>query len=204
MLKQTISILACSAILTASTTMCYKKNHSDPSTIEIVALDGGECASKFSVTDMKKDGYKVDTMKIQNGKNDEGLNYIYIFKKEDNTKITTTKAISTVALKAQLKQMQKENKKQKEIDESKISIEKGKKLYLNTCIRCHGKDAKEEAYNTARPLNSLTLEDMEVSIRDYGLSEKDNGYAMIMTPYADMLTSEDIKNVYNYLQTLKR
>ena len=198
MLKQSLYILACSAILSASTTMCYKKDHVDPSTIESVALDGGKCDGKLSVKDMKKDGYFVDTMKIQNSKSDDGLNYIYIFKKD------SLKAVSTTDLKSQLKQIREDKEKQKKIDDTKVSVEKGKKLYEYTCMQCHGKDANEEAYNTSKPLSSLTLDDMKVSIRAYGFDEKDNGMAMIMKPYADSLIFKDIENIYNYIQTLNK
>jgi hypothetical protein len=120
MLKKSLYILGCTIILSASSTMCYKKNHFDPSTIESTILDGGKCDGKLSVLDMKQSGYKVDTMKIQNIKNSDGLNYIYIFKKENG--------INSKNLKAQLEQIQNENKKQKEIDASSISVKNGKKL----------------------------------------------------------------------------
>ncbi len=202
MLKQTLAILSCSAILSASTTMCYKKNHLDPGTIEYISLDGGKCDGKFSVLDMKGEGYIVDSMKIHNSKNAEGLDYIYIFKKDSNTEDDAGVAISAVGLKAQLKQLKDDEKKQKEIDDTKLSIENGKKLYQNDCIECHGEDARVEAYNSARALGSLTLEDMQVSIRDYNLEEKDNGMAILMKPYADSLMPNDIEDVYNYIQTL--
>ena len=60
--------------------MCYKKDHLDPSTIENIFLDGEKCAGKLSVKDMKKDGYIIDSMKLQKVK--DGFTYIYIFDKK--------------------------------------------------------------------------------------------------------------------------
>ncbi len=205
MLKQSLSIIACSAILSASTTMCYKKDHLDPSTIEFVSLDGGKCDGKLSVSDMKKDGYQVDTMKIQNSKSVDGFNYIYIFKKDGSVKNAVAGvAISNESLKVQLKQIKDDEEKQKKIDNSKSSIEDGKKIYLNSCIECHGKKGEVEAYSSSRTLNSLDYEDMQTSIRDYVLNEKDNGMAIVMKPYADSLVSRDLKNVYKYLEFLNK
>ena len=42
----------------AQTTMCYKQNHSDFSTIESINLDGGLCNGNKSLKDMKKDGLR--------------------------------------------------------------------------------------------------------------------------------------------------
>jgi len=204
MLKKSLYILSCATILSASTTMCYKKNHIDPSSIEIIALDGGKCDGKLSVVDMKKDGYQVDTIKIQNTNNDDRFNYIYVFKKDDIIKqVDTSISISNDILKVQLKQIKKDEKKQKKIDDNKLSIEDGKKIYKLHCVRCHGENANIEAYGSAKALNSLTLEDMEISIRDYRLDKKDNGMAILMKPYSEMIGSSDTQKIYNYIQTLK-
>ena len=54
MLKKSLYVMCTASILSAATTMCYKKDHLDPSTIETIPLDGGECAGKLSVNQMKK------------------------------------------------------------------------------------------------------------------------------------------------------
>ena len=46
-------LLLSSASLFADTTMCFKENHKSMTTIESTPLDGGICAGKFSVNDMK-------------------------------------------------------------------------------------------------------------------------------------------------------
>ena len=58
--------------------MCFKENHQSMSTIETTPLDGGLCASKNTITDMKAKGWNVDDIKISNTPN--GMNFIYILK----------------------------------------------------------------------------------------------------------------------------
>lgn len=117
MLKISLTTLCCASILSASTVMCFKKNHFDPSTIETISLDGGKCNGKLSVTDMKKDGYEVQDIKISSG--DMGMNYIYIFNKggQSNSNIVTDKdgkiSMTKEELKAYLVDVQKEQKIQK-------------------------------------------------------------------------------------------
>ena len=53
MIKIALSTALCAVLASASTTMCFKKDQMDPSTIETVALDGGECQGMFSVSDIK-------------------------------------------------------------------------------------------------------------------------------------------------------
>jgi len=187
--------------LNAKTTMCFKENHSSISTIESTALDGGLCSSTKSVKDMKKSGWTVDDIKIE--KSLFGNNYIYIFKKDE--------ALVSSLNEEQIEQriMQRlENKKQEELTTKKRNIktkmsEDGKSIYLNKCQQCHGTKAEKEAYGVARPLNSLSLDDMTLAIRDYYLGEYNRGKAFIMKPYASLLTENDVKNIYSYIQSLK-
>ena len=58
--------------------MCFKEGHSSMSTIENIALEGGACAGKYSIKDMKAKGWSVDDIKISQGSN--GMNFIYILK----------------------------------------------------------------------------------------------------------------------------
>ncbi len=188
MLKKSLLILSVVSLLNGSSTMCFKKDHTDPDTIETIPLKGGICNNEKSVIDMKKDGYSVEDIKISNG--DTGLNYIYIFK-QDNKKVISSKE----EIKEQIQAIKD--------DEKKVDLIAGEKIYKNTCNRCHG-DGTISAYNKARPLANLTIEDIEVSIRAYSLDEKDNGMAMLMKPIANSLMSNDIKNVAAYIQTLKK
>ena len=202
MLKQSIFLLSTVSLLSASTVMCYKKNHFDPETIENTPLKGKICDKKLSVNDMKKNGYEVKDIKIQNGT--EGLNYIYIFKKETQKKqLAQTAPISQTTLKAQLKQLKADEEKAKKVDQDKIDLSEGEKIYNKTCKSCHG-DGTISAYNSATPLVQLSVEDIEVAFRDYGLDQKDNGLAMIMKPIAVTTTEEETKQVAKYIQTLKK
>lgn len=207
MLKKSLYVICTASLLSASTTMCYKKDHFDPSTIETIALDGGECSGKLSVNDMKKSGYHVDSMKMQDSTN--GFNYIYIFKNDVQKQHTVGSLVSPVAgisddqLTQQLNRIRNKEKIEIEKIEIKKSKESGKKLYISKCSNCHGKIGEKEAYNLSRPLNSLSLDEMKISINDYVLGEKDNGMALIMTPYANLITEKKLESIYNYIQTLK-
>ena len=204
MLKKSLYLACTASFLVASTTMCYKKEHLDPSTIETIALDGGECASKNSVLDMKNMGYVIDSLKLQN--ETSGTTYLYVFKKEvkgiSKTREVVTSGITDEQLTARLEAIEKKKEIQKVEEKTVSSLENGENIYNSTCKSCHG-DGSMRAYRTARPLNDLTLEEMEVSMRDYANGSKDNGMAMLMTPYVNLVTEEDIQGIYNYLQTLK-
>ena len=201
MLKMSLAVASTAAILSASTTMCYKKDHLDPSTIESIALDGGKCDGKLSVIQMKKNGYVVDSMKLQNGT--DGLNYIYIFeKKSHEVSKDGVNSVTNEQLTAQIKEIEKNKKLQKVTQNDTLMLEEGKKVYETTCKSCHG-NGSISAYNTAKPLKQMSLEEMELSIRDYNNGSKDNGMAILMTPYANMVTKKEIKSIYIYLKTLK-
>ena len=73
----TILLLGSTSLL-ADTTMCFKENHKSMSTIENTPLDGGICAGKYTVNDMKTKGWSVDDIKISQTAN--GMNFIYILK----------------------------------------------------------------------------------------------------------------------------
>lgn len=206
MLKKSLYLMCTASLLSAATTMCYKKDHIDPSTIETIALDGGKCGGKLSVQDMQKKGYEIDSMKLQDGK--DGFNYIYVFK--NHTEPIHTSAVAVGAgvaltdaqLTARIEKIQ-EIKKAKIKEEQKISsIDEATKLYNTTCKRCHG-DGSIRAYNTAEPLNSLSLEEMQLSMRDYANGTKDNGMAILMQPYVNLVTKKDIDGIYHYLQSIK-
>ena len=46
------------------------------STIENIALEGGACAGKYSIKDMKAKGWSVDDIKISQGSNEKEF-YLY-------------------------------------------------------------------------------------------------------------------------------
>jgi hypothetical protein len=93
-----LSILLSITIANASTTVCYKKNWSSPSTIETTLLDGGKCAGKYSITQMKEMGWNILDIKIDSSK--ENLSYQYLLSndtvsKKIKAKNVTVKKIAT-------------------------------------------------------------------------------------------------------------
>lgn len=196
----TFGLLTTTSLL-ANTTMCFKENHTSMTTIETTPLDGGECNSTKSINDMKKEGWIVDDIKIESSSN--GNNYIYILKKE------TINASSLDEEKLEARIMQKlEKRKEAEKAEKIIQIKEkmskdGKKFYINKCQSCHGEKAEKKAYGTSRPLIDLSLEDMQLSIRDYRVDDYDRGNAFVMKRYVNILTEKRIKDIYSYIKTLK-
>jgi cytochrome c553 len=175
----------------------------------LIPLDGGECKGVKSATDMKNNGFTVEDIKITASK--RGLDYIYIFKTNSSSSIATqeinTKDGKVIVSKAQLKQylkdIDKENKAKEEEKKKHGDLALGEKLYKTSCSKCHGEKASISAYGKARPLKELSVEEIQTSIRDYVNNDKDNGLAILMTPYANKMDSLDVLSVANYIQTLK-
>jgi cytochrome c553 len=199
--------LITSSSLFAQTTMCFKENHNSMSTIESTKLDGGECKSKFTINDMKTKGWSVDDIKITT--KESKYNFIYILKKGNSS-------INLVTPNSNLNEKQLEDKILKRLEDKKIQEEKelkierviksrvaGKEMYIAKCQSCHGNKAEKTPYNTSRALNTLNHEEISLSIRNYSNGDNITGYEMIMKPYADMLNKQKIKEVYEYIQTLK-
>ena len=199
-----ILLLSASSIF-ADTTMCFKENHQSMSTIETTPLDGGLCAGKNTITDMKAKGWNVDDIKISNTPN--GMNFIYILK-TPVSQMATQSNFSGNQANMEARIMDKLEKK-KEAEKKAIEVKaiqdaaiNGEKTYVNKCQSCHGTNGEKNAYNTSRPLKDLSIEDMTVSIRDYKLGNKNSGNAVIMTPYANYVNENDIKGIYSYLQKI--
>ena len=199
-----ILLLSASSIF-ADTTMCFKENHQSMSTIETTPLDGGLCAGKNTIADMKAKGWNVDDIKISNTPN--GMNFIYILK------TPVTQAVSSSNFSGNQADMEarilEKLEKKKEAEKKAIEVKaiqdaaiNGEKTYVNKCQSCHGTNGEKNAYNTSRPLKDLSIEDMSVSIRDYKLGNKTSGNAIIMTPYANYVNENDIKGIYSYLQKI--
>ena len=198
-------LLLSSTSIFAETTMCFKENAS-MSTIENTPLDGGVCNGKFSVNDMKAKGWSVDDIKIS--QSSTGMNFIYILK-------TATSSVSSsqfVGNQAQIeanvlakleakKEAQEKAKVEKELQDAKIDA---KALYENKCQNCHGQKGEISAYNSARPLKDLSLEDMEESIKNYKVGKVDSINANIMTPYANFVDYKEIKGIHAYLKELNK
>lgn len=205
MTKIVIASLATTSLLFASSTMCFKKDHVDPSSIESIPLNGGECAGKYSVNQMKDQGYNVKDIKITLGEN--GMDYMYIFSKETvvlgGQNSSGGQALTKEQLKAYLYEIQEEEKIANKKKEEMGDIAAGKEMYTSQCAQCHGDRGEKKAYNVSKPLNTMTFDDMVYAIREYDLGERTGGMTMLMKPYAAGLTEDKIKNISSYLQSLK-
>ena len=208
MIKIALSTALSALLATASTTMCFKKDHLDPSSIENIPLDGGECKGIFTVSDMKKQGYNVDDIKITVSK--DGMNYMYIFSKQNviiadaNTKAPEgTQVLTKEQLKSYLNELKKEEKLEQQKKEKLEDIALGKEIYTSQCASCHGKKGELKAYNRSRPLNTLTFDEIENAIKEYDLEIRKGMTASIMKPYAASLSEEKLKGVAAYIKTLK-
>ncbi len=199
-----ILLLSASSIF-ADTTMCFKENHQSMSTIETTPLDGGLCAGKNTITDMKAKGWNVDDIKISNTPN--GMNFIYILKTPVSQAVSSSnfsgnQADMEARILEKLEKKKEAEKKAIEVKAIQDAAINGEKTYVNKCQSCHGTNGEKNAYNTSRPLKDLSIEDMTVSIRDYKLGNKNSGNAVIMTPYANYVNENDIKGIYSYLQKI--
>ncbi len=67
----------------SQTVLCYKNNIVDANLNINIKLSGEECKDKFTVNDMKNNGWTLDDSKIVQN-NSSTYNHIYIFKKETN------------------------------------------------------------------------------------------------------------------------
>ena len=79
-----VSTCLLSSLAFAQDTICYKNNVEKPSLIEDVSLDGGICNSKFSLNQMKNNGWDILDIKINSSQNK--FNYTYYFTKNQNQK----------------------------------------------------------------------------------------------------------------------
>ena len=199
-----ILLLSASSIF-ADTTMCFKENHQSMSTIETTPLDGGLCAGKNTIADMKAKGWNVDDIKISQTAN--GMNFIYILKTPVSQMATQSnfsgnQADMEARIMDKLEKKKEAEKKAIEVKAIQDAAINGEKTYVNKCQSCHGTNGEKNAYNTSRPLKDLSIEDMTVSIRDYKLGNKNSGNAVIMIPYANYVNENDIKGIYSYLQKI--
>jgi mono/diheme cytochrome c family protein len=200
----TILLLSSTSLL-ADTTMCFKENHKSMTTIESTPLDGGICNSKFSVNDMKAKGWSVDDIKISQSAT--GMNFIYILKTANSSTPTTSNFVGNQAqmeanIMAKLEKKKVEEEKVKVEKELKEAVVDAEKLYTSKCQNCHGATGEKSAYNSARPLKDLSLEDMQESIKDYKNGNKNGGNANIMAPYANFIDYKELKGIHAYINKI--
>ena len=193
-----ISTSLISTSLFAQTTMCFKKDVKDITVLENIKLNGGECKSAYSLNDMKKDGWEVSDIKINNN------DYIYILKKASienwNGTSTDTEALEEKLLKKM------EEKRKKEIEEKKriatqALVENGKTFYIAKCQSCHGTNGELEPGFSLK-IKDLTKDHFIEAMDGYRIGSYTKGSPEQMRAYASTSSDEDIKNVYEYLKSI--
>ena len=198
----TILLLGSSSLL-ADTTMCFKENHQSMATIENTPLDGGACAGKNTVNQMKAKGWSVDDIKIS--QTATGMSFIYILKTATTpttTSFTGNQAQMEANIIAKLEKKKEEEIKAKEAQEIQEATIDGEKTYVNKCQTCHGVNGEKSAYNTSRPLKDLSIEDMNDSIKNYKTGRVDSQNATLMAPYANYLDAKTIQGIHSYLKKI--
>lgn len=198
-------LLLSSTSIFAETTMCFKENAS-MSTIENTPLEGGVCNGKLSVNDMKAKGWSVDDIKIS--QSPTGMNFIYILKTASapvqSSQFVGNQAQMEANILAKLEAKKEAEEKAKVEKELKDAAIIAKELYTNKCQTCHGTKGEVSAYNTARPLKDLSVEDMQESIKNYKVGKVDSMNANIMAPYANFIDYKEIKGIHAYLQSINK
>ena len=206
----TFTLLA-STLAYSQTTMCFKENHNSMTTIENTALDGGECKSSQTVTNMKANGWKVDDIKITT--KDGGYDFIYIFKKNQsqsnfaqvntNTNVSDAQLEERILKRMEAKKVQEAKEKEiKRVLENKIA---GKEIYTSKCQSCHGEKGEKAAYNVGMALKDMTLEDMEDAIGQYtNRSDYGYGYNILMRPIASNTTNAQLAKIKDYLDSINK
>ena len=177
-------------------TICFKKNHQDISTLDSVKLDGGKCLGTNSQSEMLKQGWILDNFNIKNG------DYLFIFKTDDkNMTMTNKESIEAIVEKKIKKDKTEEIENTLKIEKEK-STSLGKRTYLKKCSSCHGLKADKKVGNSAL-LNSMSLDNFLDSIKGYKIGSYDLGNSSEMKPYAVGFSSYEMKNVYEYIQSIK-
>ena len=201
-------ILLTSTSLLADTTMCFKEGHSSMATIENIALEGGTCAGKYSIKDMKAKGWSVDDIKISQGSN--GMNFIYILKDGKtvqpiySSNISGNSADMEARILEKIEKKKEEEKKAKELERRVSLQEDGEKIYIAKCQSCHGEKGELQAKGFSRPLNTLSQDDMRSSISGYQNGTYNRGMANIMQPISSTITFETLEKVSAYLNKVNK
>ena len=89
------SICLLSNLAQAEDTACFKNDVEKPSLIEDVTLDGGICNGKYSLNQMKNNGWDILDIKITTSQNK--FNYTYYFTKGENKKLSLNEEITTTS-----------------------------------------------------------------------------------------------------------
>ena len=199
-------LLLSSTSIFADTTMCFKENHQSMSTIENTPLDGGICAGKNTIADMKAKGWLVDDIKISQSAN--GMNFIYVLKTPvsqmaSQSNFSGNQADMEARILEKLEKKKEAEKAAEEIQIKKDLSVDGKNIYVNKCQSCHGEKGESTIGGYSRALNTLSSEDMRDSISGYTNGTYDRGRASVMRPITSTLTHVTLDKVSAYLESIK-
>jgi cytochrome c553 len=199
-------LLLSSTSIFADTTMCFKENHQSMSTIENTPLDGGICAGKNTIADMKAKGWLVDDIKISQSAN--GMNFIYVLKTPvsqmaSQSNFSGNQADMEARILEKLEKKKEAEKVAKEIQIKKDLSVDGKNIYVNKCQSCHGEKGELTIGGYSRPLTTLSSEEMREAINGYTNGTYDRGRASIMRPISSTLTHVTLDKVSAYLESIK-
>lgn len=83
----------------------------------------------------------------------------------------------------------------------KYTAEEGKRIFLENCAKCHGKNGEKRAYSTSKKLKDLTAEEIAVRVAKY-TSDFDYGGVNkhLMQQVAAKTSSKDVGYVIAYLK----
>lgn len=178
-------------------TVCFKKNLQDMTKIEEVKLDGGLCKGNKNQNEMIENGWKLLNLKITND------DYLFVFKKNELPIKEETKSSLKKEIIVEL-----ENKKKNEVEITKNEIKekrynKGEKIYTNKCSSCHGIKGETKILNTTS-LNLIDLEQFKTAIKGYKVGSYNLGNGSEMKPYAIGYTSNDVEDIYEYINKINK
>ncbi|MGM0519290.1 MAG: c-type cytochrome [Campylobacterota bacterium] len=212
LLKPLTITLFTATTLMANTTMCFKENHPSMGTIEKTKLNGGACKGQYSLKQMKEKGYSVDDIKVTTNKSGN-YNFVYILKDKSSNQSSNFAMTNSNLSEKQLEQRilkrletkKSQEKKAKQIEQNLQAQIEGKKIYTNKCQNCHGEKGETRAYNASKPLQNLSLDDMQFAINRYTTDDDyGNGYQMLMKPIASGMTNNKIAKIHQYLKSINK
>lgn len=84
-----------------------------------------------------------------------------------------------------------------------MGTDKGKEVYYQKCVSCHGVNGEKEAIGTSRAINTLTQEEIRSALTGYANGSYGGKYKKLKAGMARTLSKEDIDVLSVYIQTLK-
>ena len=83
-------------------------------------------------------------------------------------------------------------------------VDGGKIYYKKNCEYCHGAKGEILSSGTSRALSKMSFEEMQDAMSGYINDEYDNGMAILMKPYADLVVKNDLEKISVYLESINK